>query len=134
MVFLRKSVADFCRARRPECHRSRLIYPLPLSSCYAWSLNFPFLLFFLCFCSQIPPRPPPFTSNFSFAAVSFFQNMIHAAHKPHGFLTPSLLKHSEICHVGQTHCPKCDVQRTRTPENSSEDTSVFAAALFPDPA
>lgn len=64
----------FCRARRPECHRSRLIYPPPLSSCYAWSLNFPFLLFFLCFCSQIPPRPPltttttshpaPFTSNF----------------------------------------------------------------------
>lgn len=46
MVFLRKSVADFYRARGPECHRSRLIYPPPLSSCYAWSLNFPFLLFF----------------------------------------------------------------------------------------
>ncbi|TNN29524.1 hypothetical protein EYF80_060327 [Liparis tanakae] len=36
----------------PECHRSsRLIYPPPLSSCYAWSLNFPFLLFFPCFFS-----------------------------------------------------------------------------------
>lgn len=55
MVFLRKSAADCCRARGLECHRSRLIYPPLLSSCYAWSLNFPFLLFFPCFFSQIPP-------------------------------------------------------------------------------
>lgn len=59
MVFLRKSAADCCRARGPECHRSRLIYPPPLSSCYAWSLNFPFLLFFPCFFSQIPPLALP---------------------------------------------------------------------------
>ena len=71
MVFLRKSAAHSCRARGPECHRSRLIYPPPLSSCYAWSLNFPFLLFFPCFFSQIPPLVlpdpphPPSISHFS---------------------------------------------------------------------
>lgn len=59
MVFLRKSAADCCRARGPECHRSRLIYPPPLSSCYAWSLNFPFLLFFPCFFYQIPSLALP---------------------------------------------------------------------------
>lgn len=87
MVFLRKSAADFCWARGPECHRSRLIYPPPLSSCYAWSLNFPFLLFFLCFCSQIPPlilpRPPPFSSNFSMQPSHSFRAwyMQHTCHR-----------------------------------------------------
>lgn len=69
MVFLRKSAADCCRARGLVCHLSRLIYPPPLSSCYAWSLNFPFLLFFPCFCSkfllQFSLVPFPFASRFS---------------------------------------------------------------------
>lgn len=90
MVFLRKSVADFCWARGPECHSSRLIYPPPLSSCYAWSLNFPFLLFFLCFCSQIPPlilpRPPPFSLIFHRSRLILSEHdtcSLHATGFPH---------------------------------------------------
>lgn len=92
MVFLRKSVADFCGARGPECHSSRLIYPPPLSSCYAWSLNFPFLLFFLCFCSQIPPlilpRPPPFSLIFHRGRLILSEHdtcSLHATGFPHSF-------------------------------------------------
>lgn len=131
----------FCRARRPECHRSRLIYPPPLSSCYAWSLNFPFLLFFLCFCSQIPPRPPPqhhhpapFTSNFFpfflfFAAVPFSLNMIHASTHATRFPRPELAPT-----LGNMSCwtdwpaPNVIHSSGATPENSSE----AAAAPFPD--
>lgn len=95
MVFLRKRAADCCRAGGLQCHRLRLIYPPPLSSCYAWSLNFPFLLFFPCFFSQIPPftlpdsphhHQPPSSSQLSFicAAVPFFQNLIRAEYMPQG--------------------------------------------------
>lgn len=97
MVFLRKSVADFCWARGPECHSSRLIYPPPLSSCYAWSLNFPFLLFFLCFCSQIPPlilpRPPPFSLIFHRSRLILSEHdtcSLHTTGFPHSELSEML--------------------------------------------
>lgn len=107
MVFLRKSVAGCCRARGPECHSSRLIYPPPLSSCYAWSLNFPFLLFFPCFFSQIPPLilpdpPPPSSSHFSMQPSHSSRTwyLQHTCHRVN-FLALSLLKYSKICHVGR---------------------------------
>lgn len=105
----------FCRARRPECHRSRLIYPPPLSSCYAWSLNFPFLLFFLCFCSQIPPRPlHPLTPLLSLPIFSFFLRgrLVLAEHdtrSTHATLFSSPRARSkilDICHAGRTGQPQ----------------------------
>lgn len=119
MVFLRKSAAHSCRARGPECHRSRLIYQPPLSSCYAWSLNFPFLLFFPCFFSQIPPLVlpdpphPPSTSHFSMQpSLSCRTLYVQRTHRRVNFLAPGSPRYSKICHVGRPPEPKCDVRCT----------------------
>lgn len=79
--------------------------------------------------SSNSPSFPPFQFSFFYAVTSFFQNMIHAAYMPQGFLTLSLLKFKKMCHVRQPHEPKCDVKCT--PENTSEDASAFTGSLFP---
>lgn len=90
-------------ARGLQCHRSQLIYPLPLSSCYAWSLNLPFLLFFPCYSSQIP------LSDFSLsphsALIFIFYPLILSEHDTCSinvtgfiFLSLSSLRYLKICH------------------------------------
>lgn len=121
----------FCRARRPECHRSRLIYPPPLSSCYAWSLNFPFLLFFLCFCSQIPPRPlHPLTPLLSLPIFSLSLFFLlrgrpvlaeHDTRSTHATLLSSPRARSSSWIYVALHelaSPKCETQCTATPKNT----------------
>lgn len=133
MVFLRKSVADCCRARGPACHCSRLIYPQPLSSCYAWSLNFPFLLFFPCFFSQIPPLTlpdPPHPSALIFLSCRPILSehdtcSIHAT----GFIF-SLWAYSKICHVRQLLEPECDVQCTHAHLRTLLRIRLYSLPLF----
>lgn len=132
MVFLRKSAADCCRARGLGCHLSRLIYPPPLSSCYAWSLNVPFLLFFPSFCSQVPPPalPRPLSLRFSFFYPAILQNTIHVMRMPRHFLAPSWLKYLKTCHFEWPHEPNRNAQNICAPEKTSEDTSAITAASF----
>lgn len=111
-------------ARGLQCHRSQLIYPLPLSSCYAWSLNLPFLLFFPCYSSQIP------LSDFSLSPHSALIFIFY----------PLILSEHDTCSINMTGFtqvlenmsrqprePQCDVQWT--PENTSEDTCVSTVEL-----
>lgn len=127
----------FCRARRPKCHRSRLIYPPPLSSCYAWSLNFPFLLFFLCFCSQIPPRPlHPLTPLLSLPIFFFLHRRLaeHDTGSTHATIFSSPRAQSDLgrmSHWMKVDGHKCDTQYTPTPENSLE-CAAATDAPFPD--
>lgn len=124
MVFLRKSAADCCWSRRLECHCSRLIYLPPLSSCYAWSLNFAFLLFFPCYCSQIPPPTLPSSSHFSMQPSHSFRTW-YMQHTCHG--VSLLLTHWDknmpyrAASWSQKWCPIC----IWTPENAFEDLQLF---------
>lgn len=135
MVFLRKSAADCCRARGLQCHLSRLIYPPPLSSCYAWSLNVPFLLFFPCFCSPVPPPalPRPLSLRLSFFYPAILQNTIHVMRMPRHFLAPSWLKYLKTCHFARPHELKRNAQNICAPETTSYicNRSCFIDLLKP---
>lgn len=80
--------------------------------------------------SSNSPSSPSFQFQFLYAAVSFFQSMIHAAYMPQGFLTVSLLKYSKICHVGQPHDPKCDAQCTYAHLRTLLRIHLYSLPLF----
>lgn len=74
---------------------------------------------------------PRFQLSFFFAAVSFFQNMIRAAHMPQGSFSSSELTQmleNMSCQTASWAQMWCTVH---TPENTSEDTSVSTTSLFP---
>lgn len=125
-------VPDCCRARGLECHLSRLIYPPPLSSYYAWSLTVPFLLFFPCYCSQVPPPalPRPLSLRFSFFYPAILQNTIHVMCMPQHFLAPSWLKYLKTCHVERPHELELNAPNICAPEKTSEHTSAITAGSF----